>query len=101
MLWGRVTYEMMEGYRPAVARGDEAAPPALREWAVKLDAKPKYVVSSTRTDFPVCEQPPHRERQRSRWQSSVVSPNAWRASRSVRRRARAISGILRRRVEPS
>ena len=28
------------------------APPALREWAVKLEAKPKYVVSSTRTDFP-------------------------------------------------
>ncbi len=52
MLWGRVTYEMMEGYWPAVARGDEEAPPALREWAVKLEAKPKYVVSSTRTDFP-------------------------------------------------
>ncbi len=51
MLWGRVTYELMESYWPAVARGDEEAPPALREWAVKLDAKPKYVVSSTRTDF--------------------------------------------------
>ena len=24
MLWGRVTYEMMESYWPAVARGDEA-----------------------------------------------------------------------------
>ena len=43
---------MMESYWPAVARGDEEAPPALREWALKLDAKPKYVVSSTRTDFP-------------------------------------------------
>ena len=52
MLWGRVTYGMMESYWPAVARGDEAAPPALREWAVKLEAKPKYVVSSTRTAFP-------------------------------------------------
>ena len=52
MLWGRVTYEMMEGYWPAVARGDVQAPPALREWAVKLEATPKYVVSSTRTDFP-------------------------------------------------
>src|ERR1700754_4387951 len=51
MLWGRVTYEMMEGYWPAVARGDQDAPPALREWAIKLDAKPKYVVSSTRTEF--------------------------------------------------
>ncbi|MEV4706626.1 dihydrofolate reductase family protein [Actinoplanes sp. NPDC049316] len=51
MLWGRVTYEMMESSWPAVAR-DEEAPPAMREWAVKLEAKPKYVVSSTRTDFP-------------------------------------------------
>jgi dihydrofolate reductase len=51
MLWGRVTYEMMEGYWPAVARGDVQAPPALREWAVTLEAKPKYVVSSTRKDF--------------------------------------------------
>ena len=52
MLWGRVTYEMMESYWPAVARGDVEAPPAIREWAVQLEAKPKYVVSSTRTDFP-------------------------------------------------
>ena len=52
MLWGRVTYEMMESYWPAVARGDVEAPPALREWAVKLETKPKYVVSSTREDFP-------------------------------------------------
>jgi len=52
MLWGRVTYEMMEGYWPAVARGDVDAPPAVREWAVKLEAKPKYVTSSTRTDYP-------------------------------------------------
>ena len=52
MLWGRVTYEMMESYWPAVARGDVEAPPAICEWAVKLEAKPKYVVSSTRKDFP-------------------------------------------------
>ncbi|RZJ01013.1 MAG: deaminase [Brevundimonas sp.] len=52
MLWGRVTYEMMEVYWPLVARGEVDAPPALHEWAVKLDAKPKYVVSATRTDFP-------------------------------------------------
>ena len=52
MLWGRVTYEMMERYWPAVARGELEAPPALREWAIKLEAKPKYVVSSTRTNFP-------------------------------------------------
>ena len=52
MLWGRVTYELMESYWPAVARGDVDAPPALREWAAKLEAKPKVVVSSTRTDFP-------------------------------------------------
>jgi dihydrofolate reductase len=52
MLWGRTTYEMMESYWPVVARGEEDAPPAMREWARKLEAKPKYVVSSTRSDFP-------------------------------------------------
>lgn len=52
MLWGRVTYEMMESFWPAVARGDVEAPAALREWAIKLEAKPKYVVSTTRSDFP-------------------------------------------------
>ena len=52
MLWGRVIYEMMESYWPAVARGEVEAPPAIRAWAVKLETKPKYVVSSTRTDFP-------------------------------------------------
>ena len=52
MLWGRVTYEMMESYWPLVARGEVEVPPALAEWAAKLDAKPKYVVSSTRSDFP-------------------------------------------------
>jgi dihydrofolate reductase len=52
MLWGRVTYEMMENHWPAVARGDVKAPPALLAWAVQLEAKPKYVVSSTRKDFP-------------------------------------------------
>jgi dihydrofolate reductase len=61
MLWGRVTYEMMESYWPAVARGDEKAPPAVHEWAVKLEAKPKYVVSSTR-GLPVEQQPPHLRR---------------------------------------
>ncbi len=52
MLWGRVTYEMMERYWPAVARGEVEAPAAVRDWAVMLEAKPKYVVSSTRSDFP-------------------------------------------------
>ena len=52
MRWGRLPYEMMESYWPAVARGDVVAPPAIREWAIKLEAKPKYVVSSSRKDFP-------------------------------------------------
>lgn len=52
MLWGRVTYEMMESHWPAVARGDVTAPEAVREWARKLEAKPKYVVSSMRKEFP-------------------------------------------------
>ena len=51
MLWGRVTYELMESAWPAIARGDQQAPPALREWAIKLETKPKYVVSSTRRNF--------------------------------------------------
>src|SRR3954451_19834088 len=50
--WGRVTSEMMESYWLAVARGDGEAPPAIREGASKLEAKPKYVVSSTRKAFP-------------------------------------------------
>ncbi len=52
MLWGRITYEMMEAHWPAVARGEVDAPPAMRAWAIALDAKPKYVVSSTRRDYP-------------------------------------------------
>lgn len=52
MLWGRTTYEMMEEYWPLVANGEVEAPEAIREWATKLQAKPKYVISSTRTDFP-------------------------------------------------
>jgi dihydrofolate reductase len=50
MLWGRITYEMMESAWPAVAR-DEKAPRAMQEWARKLEAKPKYVVSASRRDF--------------------------------------------------
>jgi dihydrofolate reductase len=52
MLWGRVTYEMMESYWPAIARGDVKASAAIREWADKLETKPKYVVSSKRRSFP-------------------------------------------------
>jgi dihydrofolate reductase len=51
MLFGRTTYELMESAWPAVAR-DEKAPRAMREWAVKLEAKPKYVVSASRHAFP-------------------------------------------------
>jgi dihydrofolate reductase len=51
MLFGRTTYELMEDAWPAVAR-DEKAPRATREWALKLEAKPKYVVSASRRDFP-------------------------------------------------
>jgi dihydrofolate reductase len=51
MLFGRTTYELMESAWPAVVK-DEKAPRAMREWATKLEAKPKYVVSSTRSEFP-------------------------------------------------
>lgn len=52
MLWGRVTYEMMESYWPLVARGEIDAPASMRAWAQTLERKAKYVVSSTRDDFP-------------------------------------------------
>jgi dihydrofolate reductase len=42
---------MMESAWPAVAR-DPRARPVFRAWARKLEAKPKYVVSTTRRDFP-------------------------------------------------
>jgi dihydrofolate reductase len=51
MLFGRTTYELMEDAWPAVAR-DENAPRAMGEWARKLEAKPKYVVSASRREFP-------------------------------------------------
>jgi dihydrofolate reductase len=51
MLYGRTTYELMEGYWPAVARDDKASR-ADRAWARKLDDMPKHVVSTSRRDFP-------------------------------------------------
>jgi dihydrofolate reductase len=51
MLYGRTTYELMEGAWPAVARDDNASR-ADRDWARKLDDMPKYVVSASRRDFP-------------------------------------------------
>lgn len=51
MLWGRTVYELMENYWPAVAR-DPKAKRLDREWARKLDAKDKFVLSTTRRDFP-------------------------------------------------
>jgi dihydrofolate reductase len=50
MLWGRTVYELMENHWPAVAR-DPKAPRLQRDWARKLDAKAKYVVSSARREF--------------------------------------------------
>jgi dihydrofolate reductase len=51
MLFGRRTYELMEDAWPQVAR-DPKATPSNRDWAKKLEAKPKNVVSTTRRDFP-------------------------------------------------
>jgi dihydrofolate reductase len=51
MLFGRVVYELMESHWPAVAR-DAKAPRTHQEWARKLEEKPKYVVSTTRRDYP-------------------------------------------------
>ncbi|MCE1178232.1 MAG: DUF222 domain-containing protein [Micrococcales bacterium] len=52
LLFGRVTYELMEDYWPAVARGEVQAPPALQAWADALETHPKYIASSKRTDYP-------------------------------------------------
>jgi dihydrofolate reductase len=52
LLWGRVTYELMEAYWPAVARGEVAAPPAMRQFAHQLEQMPKYVASTQRSEFP-------------------------------------------------
>src|SRR5215467_5109557 len=46
MLFGRRTYELMEDAWPQVAR-DPKATPSNRNWAKKLEAKPKYVGGST------------------------------------------------------
>jgi dihydrofolate reductase len=43
---------MMEAAWPPIAAGVQEAAPSEREWATVLETKPKYVVSSTRTDFP-------------------------------------------------
>jgi dihydrofolate reductase len=51
MLFGRRTYELMEEAWPQVAR-DPKADRSSRDWARKLEAKPKYVVSAKRRDFP-------------------------------------------------
>jgi dihydrofolate reductase len=51
MLFGRTTYELMEAYWPGVAGGPEASR-ADREWALKLEDMPKYVVSASRRDYP-------------------------------------------------
>jgi dihydrofolate reductase len=51
MLYGRTTYELMEDAWPAIAR-DEKAPRAMRDWALQIDGMTKYVVSSSRRDFP-------------------------------------------------
>ncbi len=51
ILWGRTTYEMMESYWPAVAQGHIEAPPVLRDLALVMQTLPKYVCTSTRSDF--------------------------------------------------
>jgi dihydrofolate reductase len=51
MLFGRRTYELMEEAWPQIAR-DPKANRSNRDWARKLEAKPKYVVSRTRRDYP-------------------------------------------------
>lgn len=51
MLFGRNTYELMEEAWPSIAK-DPNAPRSMKEWAVALEALPKYVVSTTRREYP-------------------------------------------------
>jgi dihydrofolate reductase len=50
LLFGRVTYELMESYWPPVAK-QGSGPKATLDFARKLDAMPKYVLSKTRQKF--------------------------------------------------
>ena len=59
MLWGRVTYEMMESYWPGVARGDVEAPRAICEWASKLEIKTEVCSLVEAKGVPLDQQPPH------------------------------------------
>src|SRR5690242_5044385 len=47
MLFGRRTYELMEDAWPRVAR-DPKATPSNRNWAKKLEAKPKYLARAVK-----------------------------------------------------
>ena len=60
MLWGRVTYEMMESYWPAVARGDVEAPQARVGDQAGGQAEVCGVVDAN--ELPVDQQPSHRRR---------------------------------------
>lgn len=51
LLYGRITYELMEAHWPAVVQ-DETAERVHRDFARTLEEIPKYVVSNTRRDFP-------------------------------------------------
>ena len=64
MLWGRVTYEMMESYWPSVARGDAEAPPTRASPAVGGQAGGQAEVRGVldAKGLPVDQQPPHRRR---------------------------------------
>src|SRR5262245_26673365 len=62
MLWGRVTYEMMESYWPAVARGDEGAPPAMRRVGGQAGGQAEVRGVVDAKGLSVDQQPPHRRR---------------------------------------
>lgn len=51
LLFGRVTYQLMESAWPAVASSG-TGPQAMVDYARKLDRKPKYVVSRTLDQVP-------------------------------------------------
>lgn len=62
MCWDRITYEMMESYWPAVARGDVEAPRAIREWGGQAGRETEAHGFVHANGLPVGQRQPHRRR---------------------------------------
>src|SRR5215203_4977046 len=89
MLWGRITYEMMESYWPAVARGDVEAPPAIRRVGGQAGGQVEIRGVVDAKGLPVDQQPPHRRRPAYRRAEAQGRDSGGRAPRERQTRDRA------------